>query len=160
MNEAQMTMEFDRATTPARVVGRAGGRPPHARVSTRAANLWPEIERTRRMYRRNPRGNYGPYRDAWARLKEHGEAVRQQLAALGIETRVDHAYTPNERGNYGGAEHIVVLDDLDSGRLHRKAGDALCKPADQFWGLEHTHGGPASCKTCIERAEQIVDRAC
>jgi hypothetical protein len=83
------------------------------------------------------------------------EVQRAPLVGLGIA----HAYTPNERGHYGGSEHVVVAGDLRFGRLLRSAGDALCRPARRFWGLQdypRGHQAPATCTRCIDVATRLV----
>lgn len=70
---------------------------------------------------------------------------------------IGHAYTPNEVGHYGGGDHLMLRADFTAGRLRRKAGDALCKPARQFSCLDalgfdtHPHGA-VRCKECQRRA--------
>ncbi|MEV8169604.1 hypothetical protein AB0O70_16915 [Microbacterium paraoxydans] len=50
------------------------------------------------------------------------------------------------------ARHIVLDIPLD-GRLRREAGDALCRPATDFYELERGDvDGDATCRKCIERA--------
>lgn len=72
-----------------------------------------------------------------------------------------HAYTGRCTGNYSGGDHIVVATgELASGRLRRKAGDALCKPASKFWGLYpgHDHGDrqrDSTCKSCLAKADRL-----
>jgi len=57
---------------------------------------------------------------------------------------------PNMRNN----DHAVLDQDLTSGRLRRKAGDALCKPRRAFWGLERQRGRVVDCPRCVELAER------
>lgn len=64
------------------------------------------------------------------------------------------AYHPRDRGNAAGTQHLVVNADFISGRLRRKAGDPLCKPAAKFWGLyEHRERAP-TCKRCLDAARR------
>ncbi|MER5785788.1 hypothetical protein ABT104_29340 [Streptomyces mobaraensis] len=59
------------------------------------------------------------------------------------------------RQSTGQAQHArhIVLDAPLAGRLRREAGDALCRPATDFYELERTDlEGDATCKTCVERA--------
>jgi hypothetical protein len=73
-----------------------------------------------------------------------------------VPTHVEHAFTPRETGGYGGRDHIVVEQPLTAGRIRRAAGDALCKPAVKFWGLQRSSGTrPASCARCIALAERL-----
>jgi hypothetical protein len=50
---------------------------------------------------------------------------------------VAYAYNPRQAGWSNGAYHLVVQTPLRAGRLKREPGDALCKPAGKFWGLDH-----------------------
>jgi hypothetical protein len=63
---------------------------------------------------------------------------------------VHGAYHPRDRGMAHGSQHLVTTRPLDAGRLHRKPGDALCKPATKFWGLNAHPEREASCKRCIK----------
>lgn len=56
-----------------------------------------------------------------------------------------------------GAYHWVTLSPIHAGRLHRKAGDALCKPRAKFRDLEHTDRSSrdVTCPRCIEIAERL-----
>lgn len=58
-----------------------------------------------------------------------------------------------ERGGY----HYTVPEDLNAGRLHRKAGDALCRPARKFWWLNPlvTTGVEVGCKECLKIANRL-----
>jgi hypothetical protein len=71
-----------------------------------------------------------------------------------IRWSVAHAYTPNEQASYGGGFHLMLQDDLVSGRLRRRAGDALCKPASKFWGLheDSVYCPLPSCTRCLDLA--------
>lgn len=64
------------------------------------------------------------------------------------------AFHPLDRGMAAGAAHIVLRVDLDRGRLHRRAGDALCRPARTFWQLGASRDEP-DCKRCLEIARRI-----
>lgn len=70
---------------------------------------------------------------------------------------IAHAYTPRETGSYGGSNHITTSAPLSRGRLHREAGDALCKPRGKFWGLDSRSGSlsEATCKRCRELAVSL-----
>lgn len=79
------------------------------------------------------------------------------LELLPLAAHIEHAYTPRETALYGGANHVVVEQELQVGRLHRHPGDALCKPRHRFWGLRR--GGEdrvPSCQRCIEIAERVI----
>lgn len=66
---------------------------------------------------------------------------------------VEYAYNPRQGARTRGGYHLILDQPLTAGRLTRETGDALCKPADQFWGLEpgNPHAQP-SCPTCLHRA--------
>ena len=61
--------------------------------------------------------------------------LRELLAQLPFRWHVEHAYTPRETATYGGADHIVLDEEVRIGRLHRLPGDALSRPRAKFWGL-------------------------
>lgn len=77
-----------------------------------------------------------------------------------IHTHLAYAYPRKARENLHGRTHLVVDNDLHHGRLHRKVGDALCKPRSAFWGL--TSGEPdlcgagIDCIPCAERYGHLV----
>jgi hypothetical protein len=68
---------------------------------------------------------------------------------------VKTAHHPGDIGNAAGADHYAVTRPLDVGRLHRRAGDALCKPAAKFWGLYDADERAANCKRCRTIAERL-----
>lgn len=70
-----------------------------------------------------------------------------------------YAYSPHENVGSGGTSHIIVDEPLQAGRLIRKPGDALCKPAARFWGLDMRPGRPAECLRCLEIAERLTNSA-
>jgi hypothetical protein len=79
------------------------------------------------------------------------------LERLPFAAHIEHAYTPRETALYGGADHVVVEEEVRVGRIHRQARDALCKSRWSFWGLNR--GGEdhePSCKRCIEIAEWAI----
>jgi hypothetical protein len=62
----------------------------------------------------------------------------------------------------GSAYHVVVTEPLHAGRLHRRPGDALCRPASRFDCLDSAYGevrrleGKAfNCKKCLEVADRL-----
>jgi hypothetical protein len=79
------------------------------------------------------------------------------LEQLPFPAHIEHAYTPRETALYGGANHVVVEQEVQVGRIHRSERDALCKRRDRFWGLYR--GGEdhvPSCRRCIEIAERVI----
>lgn len=84
-------------------------------------------------------------------------ASRTLLEQLPFPAHIEHAYTPRETALYGGANHVVVEQEVRVGRIHRRSRDALCKPRGRFWGLYR--GGEdhvPSCQRCIEIAERAI----
>jgi hypothetical protein len=82
---------------------------------------------------------------------------RALLEQLPFAAHIEHAYTPRETALYGGANHVVVEEEVRVGRIHRHSRDALCKPRDRFWGLYR--GGEdhvPSCRRCTEIAERAI----
>ncbi|GAA2457250.1 hypothetical protein [Streptomyces macrosporus] len=68
---------------------------------------------------------------------------------------VRYAFNPRQGASSNGGYHIVLDQPLSAGRLSREAGDALCKRAAAFWGLER--GNPdqqPTCTSCLKRAER------
>jgi hypothetical protein len=64
------------------------------------------------------------------------------------------AYHLRQGPGMNNGEHAVLDQPLDAGRLHRKQGDALCKPQAKFWGLYESPDRPVSCPRCIAVAER------
>lgn len=83
--------------------------------------------------------------------------LRRLLAKLPFRWHVAHAYTARETATYGGADHVVVDDEVRIGRLVRHPGDALSRPARKFWGLHAVEADrlPSSVAD-IKIAERIV----
>jgi hypothetical protein len=67
---------------------------------------------------------------------------------------VKAAHHPGDAGRAAGADHYTVTRPLDVGRLHRRPGDALCRPAAKFWGLYDAPERKANCVRCIAIAER------
>jgi hypothetical protein len=76
---------------------------------------------------------------------------------------VAYAYSPRENVGSTGKVHLITAVPIQTGRLKREAGDALCKPYRQFWGLDggrtpedfETYG----CKRCREIRDSLKERA-
>lgn len=100
-----------------------------------------EIENSRRRACKRARSLYDPEeRAANERACEELGLRREQylrdlLARLPFRWHIAHAYTAQETGSYGGADHIVVDEPIRIGRLSREPGDALSRPKAKFWGL-------------------------
>lgn len=123
-----------------------------------------QIENARRRAFKRMRSLYDPAeRTANERAYEELTARREQylrdlLARLPFRWHIEHAYTPSETATYGGADHIVVDEDVRIGRLVRTHGDALSRPRKKFWGLHavaETDRLPTSLAD-IKIAERIV----
>lgn len=97
-----------------------------------------------------------------ARRYEELKAQREQylrklLALLPFRWHVEHAYTPRETAMYGGADHIVVDEEVRIGRLVRHPGDALSRSRQKFWGLHAVENGRLpSALADIKVAERIA----
>lgn len=101
--------------------------------------------------------------DAWhTNSAEFRRAAEQVRFALPFKTTITYTYSPGEEVGNSGKDHIMVLEDISSYHLHRKAGDTLCKSTKKFWGLTYVSdagGTPqrsASCLRCLDIAQQIV----
>lgn len=100
-----------------------------------------QIENDRRRAWKRMRSLYDPEERAanehrYAELSaRRDQYLRELLARLPFSWHVEHAYTPRETAMYGGADHIVVDEEIRIGRLVRKPGDALSRPRAKFWGL-------------------------
>lgn len=82
------------------------------------------------------------------------QAQPRPQASLQGPFDVAYAYSPRESTQSGGKVHLVCRAPLRVGRIVREAGDALCKPRRQFWGLDggrtmedFERYGCARCKT-------------
>lgn len=113
-------------------------------------NLHRAKERAKRMYRAR-RISYDEMRAAIRAYKEIGEHLRTRLP---FETYPAYAYNPHEHATSNGGMHIVTREDFKIRRLKRERGDALCKRARDFWGLDGREPGERlpTCKTCLDRA--------
>ncbi|MGY4988895.1 hypothetical protein [Streptomyces nigrescens] len=70
-----------------------------------------------------------------------------------ITARVRQSSHPNQGAEQAELARHIVLDVPLVGRLRREAGDALCRPAYEFYELERGGvDGEATCRKCIERA--------
>lgn len=73
-----------------------------------------------------------------------------------IQLSVSYAYTRRQGEFSNGAEHYITNQAIHVGRLHREAGDALCRPQRTFWGLDpRPERTDATCKRCIEIAGRL-----
>lgn len=70
-----------------------------------------------------------------------------------ITAHVRQSSHPNQGAEQAKTARHVVLDVPLTGRLNRDAGDAMCRPAVDFYDLGHEDlDTDATCKKCLERA--------
>lgn len=132
-----------------------------------AVGDYEQIEKDRRRAFKRMRSLYDPEERAsnerlYDELNDRREQyLRDLLARLPFRWHIEHAYTPQETGSYGGADHIVVDEEVRVGRLVRQPGDALSRVRKKFWGLSpvfETDRLPSSLAD-IKIAERIVAAA-
>lgn len=72
-----------------------------------------------------------------------------------LSAHVLYAFNPRQGPSSNGSYHLILDQPLDAGRLHRKTGDALCKPRSKFWGLEQgDNRARANCPACLRLADR------
>ena len=91
------------------------------------------FKRMRSLYDPDERAANERRYDELNKQREH--YLRDLLGRLPFSWHIEHAYTPSETATYGGADHIVVDEEVRFGRLVRAPGDALSRPRKKFWGL-------------------------
>lgn len=68
---------------------------------------------------------------------------------------VRYAFNRRQGASSNGSYHLVLDQPLHTGRLNREKGDALCKPASKFWGLDRgSDQATVNCPICLQRAER------
>jgi hypothetical protein len=72
-------------------------------------------------------------------------------AAAALTAHPEYAYTRRQGAWSFAHTHAVLDQDLSTARFKRTQGDALCRPARSFWGLEPAQR-PVSCPRCVELA--------
>ena len=95
-------------------------------------------------------------REAWITLR----------ARLPVPVTVCHNWTARHLDGYEqGADHIVVMADLDAGRLHRTTRSPLCWTPSRAHELRHVtpnvgddHRIP-NCKACLRHAANLAKAA-
>jgi superfamily II DNA or RNA helicase/tetratricopeptide (TPR) repeat protein len=82
---------------------------------------------------------------------------------LPVPVTVQHNWTARHLDGYEqGADHIVVLEDLHAGRMHRTAGSPLCWTPSRAHELRHVSGNVddgnrlPDCKACLNHAEKLA----
>jgi hypothetical protein len=105
--------------------------------------------------------------DVAARAAQRAErAAWAALAArLPVPVAVQHNWTACHLDGYEqGADHIVVLEDLTVGRLHRKARHPLCWTPSRAHELRHVTPNVdderrlPDCKACLRTAERVAQQ--
>jgi hypothetical protein len=83
--------------------------------------------------------------------------LRGVLETLPFSWHVEHAYATRETATYGGADHLVVDQDVKIGKATRRAGDTLARSRRAFNALYAAEGGrlPTS-RADIRVAERIA----
>lgn len=114
-------------------------------------------------------------RSAWllAEARREGERHRAAQAArdewealrgrLPVPVAILHNWTARHLDGYEqGGDHIVVLEDLHAGRLHRAAGSPLCWTPSRAHELRHVSANTGDerrlpdCKACLRHAERLA----
>ncbi len=133
----------------------------HPRVA--AIDRYDQLEEERKRASRLLRATLGhpeepDRRRDLARAQARREAhLGYLLALLPFAWHVEHAYAARETATYGGADHIVVDQDVQIGRTTRRAGDTLARARRAFRGLHRVEEGrlPNSAAD-LRTAERIV----
>jgi hypothetical protein len=91
---------------------------------------------------------------------EQWQRLREQLP---VPVTVQHNWTARHLDGYEqGADHIIVLEDLDAGRLRRAAGTPLCQTPSRARQQRHVSGSPGDerrlpdCTACLHHAEKLA----
>jgi hypothetical protein len=106
-------------------------------------------------------------REAAEAIAANEQAERGEWAALAVKLPVPvevwHNWTARHLDGYEqGADHIVVLEDLHAGQLHRSAKQPLCWTPSRARELRHVSGNVGDerrlpdCKACLRRAEKLT----
>jgi hypothetical protein len=76
------------------------------------------------------------------------------MTQVKLTAHPEYAYTRRQGANSVAHQHAVLDQSIRMSRFKRDKGDALCRPARTFWGLEVTNTGPVSCPKCIDLASR------
>jgi hypothetical protein len=102
---------------------------------------------------------------ATARAKAQAAAAQWQRLRdqLPVPVTVQHNWTARHLDGYEqGADHIVVLENLDAGRLRRVAGTPLCQTSSRAREQRHVYGNTGDerrlpdCRACLHHAEKLA----
>jgi hypothetical protein len=142
----------------------SGDRPPDASEPRPGRYRILEDERRRRqraLYANRDEARDGQLRAGLrAAQDERDRYLRDLLSRLPFSWRVEHNFAIRETPNYGGADHVVVTEEVRIGRLSRRTGDALSAPRSRFRGLHPVEENRLPNSTPdIEVAERIVASA-
>ena len=112
-----------------------------------------ERQRTAEQGRRAAEAAAQAERDEWAAL----------AATLPVPVEVWHNWTARHLDGYEqGADHIVVLEDLHAGRMHRTARSSLCWTPSRAHQLRHVTPNVGDerrlpdCKACLRHAQRLA----
>ncbi len=72
--------------------------------------------------------------------------------------RVAYAYSPRENVGSTGKYHLITTEQISRHPLFRRPGDALCKPARKFWGLDGGRTAEDFERHGCARCREIRDR--
>ncbi|WP_045861824.1 hypothetical protein [Teredinibacter purpureus] len=142
-------------------------------VKSHLEDLYKQRDKHHRIYKAHWRAQYEERKrlsdDAYASVSVINtsidlisEYVFDQMRKQGIDGKVAYAYSPKEGASDGffspGKSHFQLHSQLTKGRLKRDARDALCKPANKFWGLEgfddrHT----VTCQNCLYKMINLLN---
>ncbi len=72
--------------------------------------------------------------------------------------RVAYAYSRRENVGSTGKYHLITTEHIERHPLFRRPGDALCKPARKFWGLDDGRTAEDFERHVCARFREIRDR--
>ena len=100
-------------------------------------------------------GSYEQRKARWVALHTAAAELCAKLPFRWHGEAMDNP-TQNHTGTTNGADHIVLDEDYSAGRLHRRAGQALCGgDTANMW--QASHENHVDCKRCLEVAQRIVN---
>lgn len=110
------------------------------------------------MLHAQTRRRHPTYESAKADWQQYTDFARTITARLPFRWHPVGVSNPrnNQRGGRYAEDHIVLDEPVAVNRLHRGAGDALCKPAQQFHGNLWVDSDDPTCKRCLEIAERLA----
>jgi len=129
------------------------------------------------IHRERERAEHASRETAHRQLREEAEAFNSALPVPvrwvpGLKDAIHGA--PSSLAGVGTARrpvvHVLLQQDLDAGRLHRKSGDLLCDPSRSRWTAARTgtpeaiavdaegrqYHAKVTCKTCLEMVARLA----